>query len=123
MRLGTNAADARVRVLDKMVANQYASVFLCALTLADVSRNAGADPSPQFLILAIEVPGHGGDGARRAECSYPPARCCYLRFQDGNIGCTCRLQRSPKNSILEGCFRGGLYTNRAHFLDVQFVPI
>src|SRR5262245_1336967 len=66
-----------------------------------------------------------GDGARRAECRYPPARSGCLSYQIpvNPVGCACRLQSSPENLLLEVFFLGGSYTNCAHFQEAQFVPI
>ena len=49
-----------------------------------------------------------GDGARRAECRYPPARSGCLSYQIpvNPMGCACRLQSSPENVLLEVFFSG-----------------
>ena len=52
-----------------------------------------------------------GDGARRAECSYPPAHSGILSYQKSvnPRGCGCRLQSSPENLLLEVFFWAALY--------------
>lgn len=77
-------------------------------------RKDQEEPKPGYQNIC------NGDGARRAECSYPPARsgCQSYQIWVNPIGCACRLQSSPENLLLEAFFLRGSYTNCTHFPEV-----